>query len=151
RPPRTVVRDDLLVEITRRNPKSVKDLIPVRGLAKRHLEDIFHAVEKGRTLPAEEWPELARREEDPPQVSLAVNLLSATVAYLSTKHQIAGNLIATTGELKALVRAQMQKQEVPGECLLSQGWRHDHFLPQLKSLLEGRLALRLGDLRSEAP
>lgn len=59
RPPRTVVRDDLLVEIARRNPKNVKDLIPVRGLAKRHLEDIYRAVERGRTLPAEAWPELA--------------------------------------------------------------------------------------------
>ncbi|MBI3410030.1 MAG: ribonuclease D [Planctomycetes bacterium] len=160
RPPRTVVRDDLLVEITRRNPKSVKDLIPVRGLAKRHLEDIFRAVEAGRAIPPEECPEPFRRDEDPPQVSLAVNLLAANLAYLSAKHQIAGNLIATTGDLKALVRSHMQKGEIPTArtpvanapgSLLSEGWRRTHFLPQLIAMLEGRMALRLGDLSSETP
>ena len=45
RPARVVLRDDLVVEIARRNPSKDADLHPVRGLARRDVPAIFQALE----------------------------------------------------------------------------------------------------------
>src|SRR5260370_30350004 len=44
RPARTVVRDDLLVEIARRNPKEERDLDVMRGLQKKEFPEIVRVV-----------------------------------------------------------------------------------------------------------
>jgi ribonuclease D len=151
RPPRTLVRDDLLVEITRRNPKSAKDLQPVRGLAKRHLEDIFQAIEKARNLAPDELPPLIEREVDPPQQLLLVNLLGAQLAHLAERLHIAGNLVANNQELRMLVRSRIQGAQPPARSLLHQGWRAAHLLPHLQAMLDGRISLRVGDIQKEVP
>ena len=67
RPARTVVRDDLLVEIARRNPNREKDLHVIRGLPRRDLAQILEAVERARAIPLVDCPAVADREQDPPQ------------------------------------------------------------------------------------
>jgi ribonuclease D len=62
RPPRTLVRDDLIIEIAKRNPTQEKDLQVIRGLAKRDLPAILEAVARARSLPAEQFPHAAERE-----------------------------------------------------------------------------------------
>ena len=151
RPARTILRDDLLVEITRRNPKSVKDLQPVRGLAKRHLDAVFTALERGRNVPPEECPVLMERDQDAPQQGLLVNLLAAHLAHLSEKMELASNLVATNQELKMLVRSRLQGVPPPRTSLLHQGWRAQHILPHLHAMLDGRITLRVGDIQKEVP
>jgi len=151
RPARTILRDDLLIEITRRNPKSAKDLQPVRGLAKRHLNAIYESIERGRALPHEDWPKLIDRDLEPPQQGLLVNLLAAHLAHLSDRMELAGNLVAGNQELKRLVRARIQGLPLPPQSLLQQGWRAKHILPHLQAMLEGRITLRVGDLHQDIP
>jgi ribonuclease D len=151
RPARTILRDDLMIEISRRNPKTSRDLQPVRGLAKRHLDAIFAAVERGRALPLEECPLPVQREQDPPQQGLLVNLLAAQLAHLADELQLAANLVATSQDLKTLVRARIQGTAPPAESLLLQGWRATHILPHLQAMLDGRISLRVGDIEKEVP
>jgi hypothetical protein len=35
--------------------------------------------------------------------------------------------------------------------MLTQGWRARHILPELQAVLEGRRAVRIADLKKEAP
>jgi ribonuclease D len=152
RPPRTVVRDDLLVEIARRNPKAQHDVQVVRGLARRFVPAIWQAIEKARNLPAEEHPELAEREQDPPQMNLLVNVLNAALADHCARQQLAPNQVATNQDLRLLVRARLQDDPaLTVESLLAAGWRAQHVLPQLQAILEGRRAFRVADVRSETP
>ena len=116
RPPRTLVRDDLLLEIARRNPKNAHDLSHVRGLAKKFIPELIEAVEKGHQVPPEDRPFPAERDLDPPQLGWMVSLLSAVLADFCVRNQLAGNLVASTVDLKLLVRAKMQQTEIPSEC-----------------------------------
>jgi ribonuclease D len=151
RPPRTIVRDDLLIEIARRNPLRERDLHVVRGLARRYAAPLFHAVERARALAIEECPALAEREQDPPQVGLVVNILNAVLADFAVRRQLAPNLIASNQDLKALVRAELQRTPPPADALLTAGWRAVHVLPELQAVLKGRRRMRIGDLSQEAP
>jgi ribonuclease D len=152
RPPRTLVRDDLIVEIARRNPKAQGDIQVMRGLAHRFVSGIWHAIEKARGLAPEEHPELAEREQDPPQMSLLVNVLGAALADHCTRQELAPNLVATNQDLRLLVRARLQDDpELTALSLLSKGWRAVHILPHLQAILDGRRAFRILDVRSETP
>jgi ribonuclease D len=151
RPPRVIVRDDLLIEIARRNPVKARDLHPVRGLPKRDLQAIVQVVERARGLPLEQCPTVAEREQDPPQVGLVVSVLMAALGDFAARERLAANLAATTQDVKLLVRARLQGEPAPPESLLTHGWRAAHVLPHLQAVLDGRRSLRIHDVRAEAP
>ena len=151
RPSRTIVRDDLILEIARRGPTSEKDLSVIRGLAKRDLSAIVDAVERGQAIPLQECPPMAERDQDPPQVTMAVSILMAVLADVCARWELAPSLVASTQDVKLLVRAEFQGAELPEDSLLTEGWRKQHVLPKLLDVLQGRRAIRVADLRAQAP
>jgi ribonuclease D len=151
RPPRTVVRDDLIIEIARRNPAKARDLHVVRGLAKRYAEAILQAIEHARSVPLEECPTPTDRDQDPPQVPLVASVLTAALADFAARNHLAPNLVASNQDVKLLVRSRFQGKPLPPENLLACGWRAAHVLPELEKLLAGRRYLRIADIHSEAP
>ncbi|MBX9585361.1 MAG: HRDC domain-containing protein [Gemmataceae bacterium] len=150
RPPRTVLRDDLLVEIARRSPKSAEDLQSLRGLPRGEPEAILEAVRRARALPPEELPELEPRENDPAHVVLLGNLLGVVLSDLCSRNKLAANLVASQSDLKAVVRAKAAGRELP-DVPLTRGWRATAILPELLAVLDGRDALRVVKPASTAP
>jgi ribonuclease D len=151
RPPRTIVRDDLLVEIVKRNPHKERDLEVVRGLAKRDLATIVQIVETARALPADQLPQAVDREQDLPQVALVGGIVQAVLADLCARQQLTSNFVASGNDVKSLVRSRLQKSELPSESLLTRGWRARHILPELLAVLDGRRSLRIVDVSADAP
>jgi ribonuclease D len=151
RPPRTILRDDLLVEIARRGPKDERDLHVVRGLAKRFAGALFAAIERARALPPDALPLPAEREQDPPQFGMIANVLNAALADFCARNEVAPNLVATSQDIKLLVRAKLLSAPPPADSLLTRGWRAGFALPHLDALLAGRRALVIDDVQSEHP
>jgi ribonuclease D len=151
RPARTVVRDDLVVEIARRLPQKEKDLTLLRGLPRRDFEGILAAVRRGREVPNDELPALPERDNDPPQIALVTSLLMAVLGDLCTRSALTPGLTATTADVKALVRAKYQRAELPDDSALTRGWRSRAVLPALQSVLDGQRGVRIGDVRSATP
>jgi ribonuclease D len=151
RPTRAIIRDDLIVEIARRNPTRERDLHVVRGLPRRDLEAIIQVVAQARALPAEACPTVFGREQDPPQVALVTNVLSAVLGDLCARWALAPNLVASSNDSKLLVRARLAGQPLPEDSQLTSGWRRDHVLPELLAVLEGRRFVRIADITADAP
>jgi ribonuclease D len=151
RPARTVLRDDLIVEVARRNPTRERDLQTVRGLAKRDLEAIVRTVSEARALPREEWPLAMEREQDPPQVQMVASVLTAALGDLCARKRLAPTLAATAADVKQLVRARLAGAPLPENSLLTHGWRAAHVLPELLDLLDGKRALRIANVAADAP
>lgn len=151
RPTRAICRDDLLVEIARRNPSRPRDLQVIRGLPHRHLDAIFHVMVEARKTPPDQYPSPVDRDQDPPQVGWATNILMAVLGSLCIRQQLAPNLVATNADVKALVRGRFRGDSSPPKSLLTEGWRAAHVLPDLVAVLEGKRSVRIGDLKSEAP
>jgi ribonuclease D len=151
RPARTIVRDDLLVEIARQNPSRERDLAMLRGLARRYVSDLLQVVQQARAIPLEQCPALTEREQDLPQVALIGQVLAAVLGDHCAREQLAPNLVANNQDLRMLVRARLQGAEVPADSLLTQGWRGAHVLPHLLAILDGRRSLRITDVRAETP
>jgi ribonuclease D len=151
RPARTLVRDDLLVEIAKRNPSRERDLHVVRGLPRRDLDAIVEAVARARALSPEHLPEPMERDQDPPQVALVTSVLTAVLGDLSARRHLAPNLVASTADVRLLVRARVANAPPPPASLLTHGWRAEHVLPDLLAVLDGRRGVRVRNPRAEAP
>jgi ribonuclease D len=151
RPTRAIVRDDLIIEIARRNPMRERDLQVVRGLPRRDLDAIIQIVAEARALPIEDCPVVCGREQDPPQMALVCNVLSAVLGDVCARRGLAANLVANNNDVKLLVRARLAEQAPPSESLLTTGWRGAHILPDLLAVLDGRRSLRIADVTADAP
>jgi ribonuclease D len=152
RPPRAILRDDLVVEIARRNPRSVRDLSVLRGVPSKDHDAIFAAVRRARELPPDQWPIPAERDFEPPTVSLVTNLLLAVLADLCARWSLTPALVASTADVKRFVRAwHDRKPELVAESSLGHGWRSAYIRPVLESVLHGQRALRVADARRTAP
>jgi ribonuclease D len=151
RPVRTILRDDLIVEIARRNPTRERDLQVVRGLGHRDLTAILEAVARAQGLPPEQLPVAMDREQDLPQVAWVTNILNAVLGDLCVRHRLAANLVASTSDVRLLVRARLTGTELPEESVLTRGWRATHILPDLLAVLDGKRSVRIANLRSETP
>jgi ribonuclease D len=151
RPTRSIIRDDLLIEIARRNPTHERDLQVIRGLPRRNLTAIVEVVQQARALPLEQCPVVTERDQDPPQVTLVASVLTAVLGDLCARRRLAHNLVATGHDVKQLVRARLQGAPLSEESLLTQGWRARHVLPELLAVLDGRRNVRIADVHAEAP
>ncbi len=151
RPPRVLVRDDLLVEVARRNPKSADEIQVMRGMARRFVQPLWEAIERARQLPSSEMPEPLEREQDRPQVALIVGLLSAVLNDFCVREKLAVGLTFTMSDLRELVRAKMQNENVPATNLLMTGWRRDFVLPVILDVLEGRRRVRIANVQADSP
>lgn len=151
RPPRTIVRDDLLVEIARRAPTRDRELQIVRGLAKRFVPGILEAVRKAQGLPWDQCPDAIERDQDAPQAGLLTNILQAVLGNLCARQQITPSLVANQQDVRLLVRARLRGLPVSAESALAQGWRERHLLPELLAVLDGQRSLRIADYQADAP
>ncbi len=151
RPARTIVRDDLIVEIARRSPARERDLQVIRGLRHRDLQAILDAVERAQALPLDQCPTVTERDLDPPQVGLVSNVLIAVLGDFCARNDLAPNLVASNQDVRQLVRSRLQGIPPPPQLPLMQGWRSQHVLPHLQAVLEGRRGIRIRDLTAEAP
>lgn len=150
RPARTLLRDDLLVEIARRAPKAAEDLQSLRGLPRGEPEAILEAVRRARALAPEEMPEPEPRDHDPQHVVLLAQLLGVVLADLCSRYKLAPNLVASQSDLKAVVRAKAAGADPPA-VPLTRGWRAEAILPELLAVLDGRDAVRVAEPSSSAP
>jgi ribonuclease D len=151
RPARIILRDDLLIEIARRNAKSPSDFSVIRGVPHKFVEELFAMQQKVQSLPIEQCPVVAEREQESPQVNMSVSLLSAILADFAARHRIAPNLVATVSDLRGLVRSRVNgsREELTGN--LTRGWRQAAVLPHFQAVLDGKIGFRLADMTKDAP
>jgi ribonuclease D len=137
-PIRFVLPDLALVGIAQRPPTDANELRRVRGLDDRHLRGdaaagILAAVAEGLALPRDRlrFPPPGDVDRD---LRPAVSLISAWVSQLGKQLQIDTTLLATRGDLEALLRGDE-------DARLTRGWRADVVGQDIRRLVEGRAAL----------
>ena len=143
RPVRTIMRDDLLVEISRRHPGRPGDLQMVRGLSKKDIDGILATVEAADAVPEDEWPEVLERDSEATHVQALSGLLQTVFMAMCAEMKLAPGLTCTMGEIRDLLRCRLTGPAEPTEGLLITGWRRKHVLPRLLAVLDGRVAFRL--------
>lgn len=151
RPARFLLRDDLIIELARRMPISEKDVSVVRGVSRHDLDGIIGAVQRARETPENLWPAVEGRDHDPPQVATISALLQSALATFCGDNRLTPAIVATSSDIKTLVRSRLEQAELPSSCALGSGWRSEFVLPVLRDVLEGRRSIRVADVGKATP
>ena len=145
KPPKHIMKDEVLIEIARRAPEHPRQLPDMRGGNSRQLEKhaqaILQAVARGKRTPKDQCPQL--RGSDRPLTdseSALVALLSAALRALADQYEVSSTLLATTDDLRQLVQSQVNGR-TPGARVLK-GWRGELVGNGLIGVLEGRSTVR---------
>ncbi len=150
RPPRYMMRDDILIEIARRAPTKAEDLHAVRGLPRGQEDAIIEAVRRAKALPIELCPEPEARDNDTSNILLLGNLLNVVLSDFCGRNRLAANLVSSGSDLKAIVRIRVYGEPLP-DVPLCRGWRAKAVLPELLGILSGETAIRVADLKANDP
>jgi ribonuclease D len=155
-PARRILRDDLLVEIAKRQTADPKRIRAVRGMERgdlqRFLPKLTQCVENALALRESELP---RHERKPsrPQLNLLGQFLSTALGSICRSAQVAPSLAGTAQDVRDLIAYRLnlggfENGEVP---LLAQGWRAEVVGQVIDHLLTGDLAVRIADPLHDEP
>ena len=144
-PRKWVVSDELLVEVSKRCPKSVDRLLRIRGteqLSAHDAEELVRAVRKGMAMDLEDIPHIKRRERVSAEAEGAIDLMYALLRITADRAEIAPQLIATRDDLVDLANGKEGAR-------LREGWRHEVAGRHLERLLSGEIGLTVKEGRVE--
>jgi ribonuclease D len=154
KPPRRILRDDLVIELARRKPRELHDLMATRDMNRkdyrRNAGGMLAAIERGLAVPEHDLPAPQRNDRDPDEQILA-QLLSIALANRCAQLNVALALVGTASDLRHLVRWHVQQDHDGPRPRLTQGWRAEVCGDLLSDVLAGRIALRVADPKSDHP
>jgi ribonuclease D len=143
-----LVKDPTLVEVARRMPDSVQSLKGIRGVnakeAERSAKAIIAAIERGKQAPVMEAPKAPPKRAQI-RARMLVGLADAVLRSHSEKESIATELVATRGELEAVLTHSAAGSLRPEHHRLLRGWRRDVAGDAVLQVAEGKVALRATD------
>lgn len=155
KPPRSVLRDDLIIDLARRKPKTLKDVTATRGMQRRDFrrlaEGLLACIQRGLELPDAQCPAKPAADRAEPQEDLLAKLLGLALADRCAELGISSSIVGTMGDLTELVHWHTFEAGGGEPPRLKQGWRADVCGDVLTDLLDGRVTLRVADPHQEAP
>jgi ribonuclease D len=146
KPRRSVVKDDFLIELSRRAPKSAAEILALRSaphsLGEKAATVLVERIQNGLAVPPAERPQT----ETPPaldeQGSVLVELLTALVRARALETELPSTLIANGDDLRSLAALRGRKNDAAlRDHPLLNGWRGSLVGESLLGLLTGELAI----------
>ncbi|MDJ0739375.1 MAG: ribonuclease D [Gammaproteobacteria bacterium] len=142
-PRKWVLKDDALIELSRRLPRDVAGLAKIRGLEpgqiRREGDTLIRLIGDAAALPREQWPhDKARPKPLAPTQEAMVDLLGAALRLIAAEHQLSPLAIASRKDLEQLVRGEP-------DGALDDGWRRSVAGEILRDVMHGRRRLAVVD------
>lgn len=149
RPVQSVLGDNVLIEIAKRQPASPRKLEEIRGVAqgslRRRSEQVLAAVQRGREREQQPLASSPRPAPPQPQDAPLVALSEALVRARAQEANLAYELLAARADLQAIVAGERTGQRADVRTL--RGWRRELVGEELLGLLDGRVSLSVHDSR----
>ena len=155
RPPRRILRDDLLMDLAKRRPATVQQALATRDLNrpeyKRALPEMIQVIAEAGRIPEDRLPSRERQRDDASSDDQIISrLLGLALSNVCAEQDVAQTLAGTNRDLTELVRYVRcgERSETP---LLLQGWRGELFGELLRKVLDGRVHFRVAPEGAATP
>jgi ribonuclease D len=144
-PPRSLLKDEVLIDLSRNPPKSVDGLARVRGLPRpvehEYGQRIVEAAGRAMTLPAIDLPS-TREFEPTPVEKFRADAIFATTQCLCAGLSLDPSLVASRQDVSDFCRFIAGKGDGEPPKLL-RGWRKEAVGDPLTEFLKGELKIEL--------
>ena len=147
--PKRVLRDDLIVELSRRQMANPKKIQAVRGMQRRDLErqipQLAQAIHRAVSLPESELPSRGTRSNHK-QLTTIGQFMHTALNSICRTAKVSPSLVGTAQDVRDLIAYYLQLNDSPQDApTLAQGWRAEVVGKQLEELMAGRLTIRVRD------
>lgn len=144
-PPRTMLKDEILLDLSRNPVTTVERLDRVRGLPRpveaAHGRTIVEATQRALAMPAENLP-APRHYEPTPQEKFRADALWAAAQAICAGQSIDPALVTSRQEIGELFRSTTAGEDAK-ELRVLTGWRRHALGEPLLELMSGKGAFRL--------
>ncbi len=154
KPPRRILRDDLMVELAKRKSADPKRILAVRGMEwrvhKRWIPDIVAAIERALKLSKTDLPRLAPREKGL-QAAVLGQFLFAALGSVCREWKLSPALVGGPNDIRDWITWRNDPDGRAPRPSLAQGWRAEVVGTLFDELLSGKVAVRIQDPLSDSP
>lgn len=154
-PMRRILRDDLLIDLARRQPKSESELLNSRDMNRtnfrRSAGEIVECVQAAMALPQDQIPPRFRNNDSGPDEPVLGKLLALALANRCIELQLSAGIVGTSNDLKEWIRWYSSGSKPEKAPRLSMGWRAEVCGDLLRDVIEGNVSLRVADPNSAHP
>lgn len=143
-PRNRVLRDDVLLDVAARSPRTKDDLAKVRNITSRDATGsvgigILKTVESAAKIPETEAPKIDSKAHLRKPKGAIVELLKVLLKFKSEEHNVAQKLIASISDIEAIANSDS------ANVAALEGWRREIFGNDALLLKSGKLALSAND------
>lgn len=157
RPVRRILRDDLLVDLARRQPRTEKQALATRDLNRReyrrHMQDVVNVILAAQEIDDDDLPQKrrSRREDASSEEQVVAKLLALSLSNRCAELNMAYTLVANNRDLLELVRYHRLGERNRNTPRMVSGWREELFGGLLRDVMNGKVAFRVAPRGSAAP
>lgn len=154
RTPKRVLADDLIVELARRGTSAAAQIKAIRGFSNRvqasSINGISAAIERALQMPKSEHP---KRITSTKTINLGLlgQFLTTALNVLCRTEQISSSIVGTAQEVRDVAAMRLGILKLPEKPRLLTGWRAEIVGQLIDQVLDGRVAIRVDDPKSDHP
>jgi len=135
-----LLKDDVLLDLAKQMPSSVKELKHIRGLGdgtiKSHGKALANCIRESMNTTPELLEPSIRKVKLTTEQDATLDLLTAVAKVHSVQHGINASILAPRKSLEDLIKGKT-------DTAVNQGWRGQLIGPALKSVLAGEITLQV--------
>jgi ribonuclease D len=157
RPPRRILRDDLIAELSKRGSADVASVEAIRGMnyrdKQRYLEPIAACIQNALDLPDSHLPVSPRRKSSRPRLTLLGQFLATALSSVCHAQHVAPSLVGSVDDVRDLIAYRLRLDgfgDGPPPAL-TRGWRSEVVGQTIQEVLAGKLAIRVADPLADHP
>ncbi len=162
RPPRRILRDDLICELSQRKSAKREQVKMIRGIQHRRiqkqLDDILEVIAHALAVPESDCPQ-RNRNKKPPQRSTLAQFTYTAISDFCQRNQMAPNLVANMSDIREYLEQQIgnrrknkKSQTIKkSQPLITSGWRGEFILQLVEDVLSGKLVAHVANPTSDQP
>ena len=138
RPRRWILKDDVLLDLSKLAPESIDKFSMIRGIEpstiKRYSDALLAEIKQAKLVPKEQWPVLKKTQPLSQQQNALVDALMALLRKYCDEQSISPVAVASRKEVERMVSGET---DIP----LLQGWRNEIVGHHLQAFIDGKLTI----------
>ncbi len=154
RSPKRVLPDDLIVELARRGTADPKRLKAIRGFENRvsaaMIQPLAEAIDRANALAEHELPPKLPRSKTM-NLGLLGQFLTTALKIVCNRENIAAGIVGTAQDIRDLAAWHMKMAPANPKPTLATGWRAKIIGQMIEDMLDGSVAIRVGNPKSSEP
>ncbi len=154
-PVRRVLRDDLLLDLARRQPRNTHEVLATRDMNrsnyKRHVSELQGCVAAGLAVVQSDLPSRPIRRSTKGDGHVLAKLLAIVLANRCAELDLSMELVATSSDIRSFVRWRLDSNCSDSPPRLCHGWRTEVCGDLLNDVMDGKISLRVAAPKSDHP